>query len=55
MAKYKRRNAGTVDGIAKFIVFTKMLVLWMILKLEHSDGQISQQMKGESFPKCYLV
>jgi len=35
MAQYKRRDTGTIDGIAKFIVFTKIQVLWIILKLEH--------------------
>jgi hypothetical protein len=32
MAQYKRRDAGAIDGIEKFIVFTK--IIWLILKFK---------------------
>jgi hypothetical protein len=34
MAQYKRKDPGALDGVAKFIVFTKIEISWVTLKLE---------------------
>jgi len=37
MDQYKIKDAGFVDGIVKFIIYTKIKISWTILKLEDKD------------------
>jgi hypothetical protein len=30
MAQYKMKGAGLIEGIVKFIIYTKIQILWMI-------------------------
>jgi hypothetical protein len=41
MAHYERMGAGVLDGIAKFIVFTKIEISWVIRKLEDQERWVT--------------
>jgi hypothetical protein len=40
MAQYKIKDAGILDGIVKFIIYTKIQTSWTILELEDQDGRL---------------
>jgi hypothetical protein len=52
MAQYKRKATGTLDRIAKFIVFTKTQILWT-LKFRRI-GWVAHIIMEERIPKKVL-
>jgi len=40
MTQYTIKDDGMLDGIVKFILYTKIQISWAILKLEDKDGRV---------------